>query len=123
MAGDSRTANTLHLFCLWPGDENVTSSENRAVSRLLDRTDIAAQCCASNQPAIRDACRRMATVSGDPSNSKDDCIAGVDDGVSTNAFVAMTYGQTVAKCESMGLGLCGQSCYNQGCQYNFHPVY
>merc|ERR1712176_1584328 len=48
LAGNS-LANEA-LFCLWPGDEAVTSSIGRNVSQQLRFTAIAAQCCARNQP-------------------------------------------------------------------------
>merc|ERR1719222_756503 len=107
------------IFCLWPGDEAVTSYE----TEQLRFTAIAAQCCARNQPVDpRDACRRRATKDGDPSNSNEDCIAGWWKS-STNLFVEKTYGEAVAACAARGLVLCDQSCSGLGCSYNFYPVY
>jgi len=77
---------------------------------------IAAQCCTSGTGNA--ACRRRATDDGGPSTDDKDCIAGA-----LNSFQKMTYGDTKAKCDTMGLELCRQSCSGQGCQYNFHPVY
>jgi len=115
LAGDNAVAETL--FCLWPGDEAITSSVGLEPSRELVRTTIAAQCCASDQP-VPDDCRRRALDDGSPSDSNADCIAGINAG-----FVEMTYGDTVAACEARGLVLCHQSCFDLGCQYNKHPVY
>merc|ERR1719222_1890774 len=119
VAGDREEVETL--FCLWPGDEAVTSSVGQEPSREMRRTDIAAQCCASVQPDPVD-CRRLALDDGAPSTDEDDCIAGKWRRTGST-FVAMTYGETVAACDARGLVLCHQSCYDLGCQYNQHPVY
>merc|ERR1712176_78276 len=111
------------LACLWPGDEDVTSTIGRNVSQQLRFTDIAAQCCASNQPGDpKDACRRKATADGSESTSNEDCIAGWFRS-SPNPFKEMTDGETVAACAAMGLELCDQSCDGEGCSYNVYPVY
>merc|ERR1712176_1164403 len=119
LAGNS-LANEA-LFCLWPGDEAVTSSIGRNVSQQLRFTAIAAQCCASDQEG-KDACRRRATEDGGPSTSNEDCIAGFWKS-STNPFVEKTYGETVTACAARGLVLCEQSCDGEGCAYNNYPVY
>jgi len=119
LAGDA--ANVEPLFCLWPGDESVTSSVGQEPSREMPQTDIAAQCCASNQRVAKD-CRRRAHADGTSSDSNSDCVVGFRKG-STDTFVAMTYADTVALCASMDLVLCGQSCSGMGCFYNFHPVF
>ena len=35
----------------------------------------------------------------------------------------MTYAQAQAKCTSLGLEMCQESCKSQGCLYNNWPVY
>ena len=140
------------LFCLLPGDEAITTAEGRATwppppgssypQHWAAHPEIAAQCCAaSNTPNagasnFSDAphgnssmpdpgnCRRRATPEGLASDTDEDCVAGASHArVSLPTFKAMTYGDTVAKCEALGLGLCNQSCVYQGCYYNMHPVY
>jgi len=105
------------LFCLWPGDEAVTSSVGRAEWAKFE--GIAAQCCTSDRPVTED-CRRAATATDTNIKFNDDCVAGV---TTESTFTPMTYGETVAKCSSLGLVLCHQSCAGRGCAYNLHPVY
>merc|ERR1712087_177056 len=69
LAGDRLVVETL--FCLWPGDEAVTSSVGQEPSREMVRTGIAAQCCASVESDPVD-CRRRALDDGAPSDSNDD---------------------------------------------------
>jgi len=74
---------------------------------------IAAQCCEKETGA----CRRWVGR-----NDDEGCIAGFSS--NTAPFVTpMTYGETAAKCESLGLTLCERSCKNAGCYYNRHPVF
>lgn len=96
-------------FCLKPGMEHVTSvAQVAGASTRMRHEEIAAQCCTRDQQ-----CRRI---------FNSECIAGISSNEAP--FVtAMTYGETVAKCASLGLELCDQSCRNTGCFYNRHPVF
>merc|ERR1719421_2234942 len=109
-------------FCLWPGDDDVTSSVGIVKWPNPDNVDIAGQCCASDlKVTSEDYCRRRANATGGLSPSDDDCIAGFGE-----SFRPMTYGETLDTCRSLGLGLCMQSCKGtggQGCGYNLNPVY
>jgi len=123
LAGDS---DNVASFCLWPGDEAVTSAVGRAEWPNPLRSGIAAQCCTSGEQLSPIGCRRKAKPDGSPSTSDDDCIAGVLDlrpSAPPSTFKNMTYGDTVAKCASLNLVLCLQSCSGTGCAYNGHPVY
>jgi hypothetical protein len=134
--GNSRFKRAL--FCLWPGDEDVKSKYIWPGKNKF----IAAQCCVpvveegslkwwpsppdkpSPPAGDKEACRRLALDSGEPSDEAEDCIAGVfDRDPEKNTFVPMTYGQAVSACDAKGLVLCEQSCVNTGCAYNEHPVY
>jgi len=142
LAGDSAEINVL--FCLWPGDEAVTSATERIEwpPPLFGRfspvftaqPQIAAQCCAPStlQTPHSGDCRRRATRDGSASGTDDDCVAGqspeaafAPDGRAfpPRALERMTYGDTVARCGALGLRLCRQSCAHQGCFYDMHPVY
>jgi len=127
LPGNSPT--NVPLFCLFPGDEDVTSSQGRAEwppperDQDVIRTYIAAQCCASDRPDAVKGCRRRATADGQGSTSDEDCVAGVYSDASSNTFVKNTYVETVVLCSAMDLVLCSQSCAGEGCKYNLHPVY
>jgi len=117
------------LFCLWPGDEHVTTSEgilNLAdpLAVKLRNKRIAAQCCKPPDVDDKDSCRRRAKPDGGYSEDNDDCIAGVyNKNPSQSTFVEMTYGEAVAACADKNLQLCEQTCKDEGCWYNSQPVY
>ena len=105
-------------FCLRPGMENVRSVADVAgATTAMRNPQIAAQCCTAAAE-----CRRASTSTGGYSNNLNECQA-VYSGASSPFITLMTYGETVAKCASVGLQLCAQSCVNEGCYYNRHPVY
>ena len=151
---DGNSRSDRALFCLWPGDEDVKTSdgllgadaapEGEDPEKKRRNKFIAAQCCVPPAdegegegegewdwppwwpwpPGDKEACRRRALDSGEPSSDDDDCIAGVFSRNSEkNTFVPMTYGEALSACEDKGLALCDQSCRNTGCSYNNHPVY
>lgn len=101
-------------FCLRPGMEGVTSVDDvPGETTSMRHPHIAAQCCERDTGA----CRRFVGT-----NDDDGCIAGYSSNIAP--FIRpMTYGENVAKCESLGLTLCSQSCRHQGCYYNRHPVF
>lgn len=102
-------------FCLLPGMESVRSVTDVAgASTRMRHPQIAAQCCTRN-----DQCRRSTTWD---QGSNRGCIVGVSANVAPH-ITQMTYAETVAKCASLGLQLCVQSCRGKGCNYNRHPVY
>ena len=110
---DGNAAGKPTLFCVWPGDDQVTSSTQVEGAPQMDRPRIAAQCC-SGPGTSNNVCKRRIT-------NNNDCIAGLSTGAGT--ITEMTYQQTVDKCDSLGLQLCEHSCRGQGCAYNSHAVW
>jgi len=122
-------ATTDTLFCLWPGDDNVTKANGTATAIAAwlagdsrRQVEIAAQCCKSNSvnPIDSDDCRRRSGPNGDQSTSNADCIAGM---TKFGSFKVMTYEEAVKLCDDYNLELCSQTCSGKGCQYNLNPVY
>ena len=85
------------------------STSSAAIATANDQP-IAGQCCTSEGE-----CRRRFTTDGSRSSSNDDCLSGV---YFTTSFFAMTYAETLSRCEAVGLQLCTQSCRGQGCSYD-----
>ena len=118
------------LYCLWPGDEAVTSSLDLTPpynATGVTYQTIAAQCCLPagdgesngiNTP--QDVCRRRPTPSGGNSGLNDDCIAGYGGEGDITPF---TYAETKHFCDSLGLDLCQQPCTGTGCNYDAFPVW
>ena len=106
------------LFCLWPGDEAATTAAT-AANPPLDMSGvqygaIAGQCCASGGFDAGASCRRVVTEA----DGSWQCL--FEQG-STGFMAGVTYGEVLARCESFGLVLCGQSCKGLGCGHNRHP--
>jgi len=104
--GDARNINSY--YCLRPESDWVTDIAQLGVTQIGDsnirNSAFAGQCCTQSG-----GCRR--SLDGQ-------CVAGASPNIAP-----MTYEDNLEFCESRGLVLCAQSCYNQGCQYNRHVVY
>ena len=116
------------LYCLWPGDEAVTSSLDLTPpynATGVTYQTIAAQCCLPGNgsavpPPPQEVCRRKPTSSGGISPSNEDCVAGYGGEGDITPF---TYAETKHFCDSLGLDLCQQACSYQGCNYDAFPVW
>ena len=105
------------LFCLFPGDEAVTSAP---FPTNMPFQTIAAQCCTSGAGTPQEVCRRKPTWSGGISPSNEDCVAGKS---GTGDIAPFTYSDVKYFCDSLGLELCQQACTGQGCAYDDYPVW
>ena len=92
----------------------TTCIDPTSATTAINGKPIAAQCC---DKGGRKACRRFA-----PGMKNDDegCIAGL---ARSKPPTEMTYAAAQARCDSLGLDMCEESCKNKGCMYNNFPVY
>ena len=118
--GNAKDETGGALFCLWPGDDAVTSAEDlgAGLAKSIDKLSptIAAQCC-----TVEGVCRRtVSEVDGS-------CIGGEGHHIGhprdTHYLTPMTYAQAVGRCAGLGLVMCNRSCVGEGCNYNEHPVW
>uniref|UniRef100_A0A7S4BCD2 Uncharacterized protein n=1 Tax=Chrysotila carterae TaxID=13221 RepID=A0A7S4BCD2_CHRCT len=95
---------STQIGCLHPGDEDTVFMIER-----WGRERFAPQCCSSDGECVREVSGQCIGGESSPSNSQ---------GITTT----WTYTKLFNECQSRNLQICGRSCANTGCSYNFHPV-